>query len=164
MGAVQLSHYTIAMSTRVFNKATVTSLRKLQTGCMSVAALPQNLEYLSNTQTKEVALSQANRVFGSGFLAHQGAITEIQAEEQNDPMDMMEQVTRGMDNRVEFYQQNIITMDMKTNVPEPFKAEEHLEDHLKEGLPVGLSDSQVNLEARSNMDFRLEMKEYIVQL
>jgi len=152
------------MSTRVFNRATVTSLRKLQNRCYSVAALPHNLEYLSNTQTKEVALSQANRVFGSGFLTHQGAISELQVEEQNDPMDMMEQATRGMDNRVEFYQQNIVTMDMKTNVPEPFKAEEDLEDNLKEGLPVGLSDSQVNLEARSNMDFRLEMKEYIVQL
>ena len=54
-----------------------------------------------------------SRVFGSGFLAHQGAISELQVEEQNDPMDMMEQATRGMDNRVEFYQQNIVTMDMK---------------------------------------------------
>ena len=102
------------------------------------------------------------RVFGSGFLTHQGAISELQVKEQNDPMDMMEQATRGMDNRVEFYQQNIVTMDMKvyysiliflkdkyfqTNVPEPFKAEEDLEDNLKEGLPVGLSDSQVGVKS-----------------
>ena len=33
-----------------------------------------------------------------------------------DPIDMMEQVTRGSDNRVEFYQQNIVTMDMKVTV------------------------------------------------
>merc|ERR1712106_204935 len=95
-------------------------------------------------------------------LAHQGAVSEMQAEEQKTPIDMMEQVTRGMDNRVEFYQQSIVTMDMKTNVPEPFKAEDDHENELKEGLPIGLSDSQVNLEARSNMDFRLEHMEHII--
>ena len=33
-----------------------------------------------------------------------------------------------------------LTMDMSTNVPEPFTADGDL---LKEGLPVGLGDSQV---------------------
>ena len=31
----------------------------------------------------------------------------------------------------------------QTNVPEPFQAEDETEDSLKEGLPAGLSDSQV---------------------
>ena len=52
-------------------------------------------------------------MFGSGFLAHQGAISEIQGTEQVDPMDMMEQVTKGLDNRMEFYQQINVTMDMQ---------------------------------------------------
>ena len=56
------------------------------------------------------------RVFGSGFLSHQDAISDMQVVEQVDPIDMMEQVTRGSDNRVEFYQQNIVTMDMKVTV------------------------------------------------
>ena len=74
-------------------------------------------------------------------------------------MDMMEQVTKGLDTRMEFYQQINVTMDMQvvnimfcvkydcvffqTNVPEPFQAEDETEDSLKEGLPAGLSDSQV---------------------
>ena len=52
-------------------------------------------------------------MFGSGFLSHQDAISEMQVVEKVDPIDMMEQVTRGSDNRVEFYQQSIVTMDMK---------------------------------------------------
>ena len=52
-------------------------------------------------------------MFGSGFLAHQGAISEIQGTEQVDPMDMMEQVTKDLDNRMEFYQQVNVTMDMQ---------------------------------------------------
>ena len=83
----------------------------------------------------------------------------MQVVEKVDPIDMMEQVTRGSDNRVEFYQQSIVTMDMKvtwkfeywnwffhfqTNVPEPFQAKKDTEDKLKEGIPAGLSDSQVN--------------------
>eukprot|EP00092_Neocalanus_flemingeri_P108250 GFUD01139004.1.p1 GENE.GFUD01139004.1~~GFUD01139004.1.p1 ORF type:complete len:165 (-),score=59.37 GFUD01139004.1:130-582(-) len=128
----------------------------------SSSPLPENISELCSSQTKEVAMSQAVRVFGSGFLSHQDAISEMQVVEQVDPIDMMEQVTRGADNRVEFYHQNSVTMDMKTNVPEPFQAEEDSEDKLKEGLPAGLSDSQVNLEGRSNMDFRLEIRENIV--
>ena len=103
-------------------------------------------------------------MFGSGFLAHQGAISEIQGTEQVDPMDMMEQVTKDLDNRMEFYQQINVTMDMQvvnimfcvkydcvffqTNVPEPFQAEDATEDSLKEGLPAGLSDSQVTCLSR----------------
>ena len=48
-------------------------------------------------------------------------------------------------------------MDMKTNVPEPYEPQVEVGTDLKEGLPSGLSDSQVNLEARSNMDVRLEI-------
>ena len=46
---------------------------------------------------------------------------------------------------MEFFQQNKLSMDMKTNLPEPYQprgGENGLND-LKEGLPVGLSDSQV---------------------
>ena len=39
-----------------------------------------------------------------------------------------------------FPQVTPLTMDMSTNVPEPFTADGDL---LKEGLPVGLGDSQV---------------------
>ena len=48
-----------------------------------------------------------------------------------------------MVDRVEVFQQMKVSMDMKTNVPEPYQAE--VEDELiKEGLPVGLSDSHVS--------------------
>ena len=47
--------------------------------------------------------------------------------------------------RMEFFQQNKLSMNMKTNLPEPYQprgGDDGLND-LKEGLPVGLSDSQV---------------------
>jgi hypothetical protein len=96
------------------------------------------------------------RVLGSGFLSHQGAVTEVQLLGKVDPINMMEQ---SLDIRVELYQQQNVSMgiqvkkqkyclksDMKfqTNVPEPFRAEDEYENNLKEGLPAGLSDSQVN--------------------
>ena len=43
---------------------------------------------------------------------------------------------------MEFFQQNKLSMDMKTNLPEPYQPGGG-DDGLKEGLPVGLSDSQV---------------------
>ena len=49
---------------------------------------------------------------------------------------------------MEFFQQIKVSMDMKTNLPEPYQprgGEDGLND-LKEGLPVGLSDSQVTRE------------------
>eukprot|EP00090_Calanus_glacialis_P009823 TRINITY_DN1821_c0_g1_i2.p1 TRINITY_DN1821_c0_g1~~TRINITY_DN1821_c0_g1_i2.p1 ORF type:complete len:152 (+),score=50.97 TRINITY_DN1821_c0_g1_i2:59-514(+) len=150
------------MSARICSRISRVAQRAQSIRPLSSSSLPHNIEELCCSQTKEVALLQANRVFGSGFLAHQGAISEIQGTEQVDPMDMMEQVTKGLDTRMEFYQQINVTMDMQTNVPEPFQAEDETEDSLKEGLPAGLSDSQVNLEARSNMDFRLGNKEHIV--
>ena len=47
--------------------------------------------------------------------------------------------------RMEFFQQIKVSMDMKTNLPEPYQPRDGGEgqNDLKEGLPVGLSDSQV---------------------
>ena len=87
-------------------------------------------------------------MFGSGFLTHQGSLTDVVVErglltqETGDSLDNVEMVGRDMD-RVEFFQQVKLTMDMKTNVPEPFKAEIN-DEEIKEGLPVGLSDSHVS--------------------
>ena len=44
-------------------------------------------------------------------------------------------------------------MKFQTNVPEPFQYKDEYEDKLKEGLPVGLSDSQVNLGKHDNILF-----------
>merc|ERR1711934_597302 len=124
--------------------------------------LPQNIEEILQSQTREVASSQAARVFGSGFLSHQGSLTEVVMEQGNSDNSVVELVSgellgdiREVD-RVEVFQRINVPMDMKTNVPEPFNADIS-EEMLKEGVPVGLSDSQVNLEARSNMDTRLEV-------
>ena len=40
--------------------------------------------------------------------------------QEDDSLDMMEGMGRDVD-RVAFFQQIKVTMDMKTNVPEPFK-------------------------------------------
>ena len=47
--------------------------------------------------------------------------------------------------RMEFFQQIKVSMDMKTNLPEPYQPRDGGEgqNDLKEGLPAGLSDSQV---------------------
>ena len=45
--------------------------------------------------------------------------------------------------RMEFFQQIKVSMDMKTNVPEPYSPLLEAGTDLKEGLPSGLSDSQV---------------------
>ena len=84
-------------------------------------------------------------MFGSGFLSHQGSLTDVVVEKglvggETDSLDCVE-MGRDMD-RAEFFQHVNVSMDMKTNVPEPFKAEIN-EEAIKEGLPVGLSDSQV---------------------
>ena len=44
--------------------------------------------------------------------------------------------------RMDVFQQIKVSMDMKTNLPEPYQPR-GVDDGLKEGLPVGLSDSQV---------------------
>lgn len=125
---------------------------------MSSTTLPHNIEELCQSQTKVAARSQANRVFGSGFLSHQGAVTEGQLMGKVDPTNMME---HSLDIRVELYRQHNVSMGIQTNVPEPFRAEDEYEDKLKEGLPAGLSDSQINLEARSNMVIRLDNNEHL---
>ena len=89
-----------------------------------------------------------SRVFGSGFLSHQGSLTEVTMEQGNTDNSVVEVASselmgdiREVD-RVEVFQRINVTMDMKTNVPEPFNAEIS-EEMIKEGVPVGLSDSQV---------------------
>lgn len=68
-----------------------------------------------------------------GFISH-----------EDDSLDMTEGVFRDlMVDRVEVFQQIKVSMNMKTNVPEPYQAEVG-EELMKEGLPVGLSDSQVS--------------------
>ena len=88
------------------------------------------------------------RVFGSGFLSHQGSLTEVAIEQGNFDNSVVEVASgellgdiREVD-RVEVFQRINVTMDMKTNVPEPFNADIS-DEMLKEGIPVGLSDSQV---------------------
>ena len=88
------------------------------------------------------------RVFGSGFLSHQGSLTEVAMEQGNIDNSVVEVASgellgdiREVD-RVEVFQRINVTMDMKTNVPEPFNADIS-DEMLKEGVPVGLSDSQV---------------------
>lgn len=93
------------------------------------------------------------RVFGSGFLSHQGSLTDMSGDQAN-LTDVVPALERD---RIEFFQQIKVSMDMKTNVPEPYEPKVEAGTDLKEGLPSGLSDSQVNLEARSNMDVRLEI-------
>ena len=45
---------------------------------------------------------------------------------------------------VRVYQHTSMVIDVQTNVPEPFNPA--LDDHLKEGIPVGLSDAQVHIQ------------------
>ena len=82
-------------------------------------------------------------MFGSGFLSHQGSLTDQgNADTSVKEVDMVGDI-RDMD-RIEVFQQIKVTMDMKTNVPEPFSAGIS-EEMLKEGIPVGLSDSLVRI-------------------
>ena len=47
--------------------------------------------------------------------------------------------------RLEFFQQIKVNMDVKTNVPEPYVPPAETGTDVKEGIPVGLSDSQVEI-------------------
>ena len=98
------------------------------------------------------------RVFGSGFLAQQGSLASCEVVvEQSRAQDYSGQQVEvfqvrmyiDQDTRSHILDANgcypsaqvtPLTMDMSTNVPEPFTADGDL---LKEGLPVGLGDSQV---------------------
>jgi len=55
---------------------------------------------------------------------------------------------------VKLYQHSSMVINMQTNVPEPFKPK--VEEQLKEGLPAGLSDAQINLDSKSSMDLQLD--------
>ena len=83
------------------------------------------------------------RVFGSGFLSHQGSIAELAGDSNHGNMQDIIPATER--DRMEFFQQIKVSMDMKTNLPEPYQPLDGGEgqNDLKEGLPVGLSDSQV---------------------
>ena len=50
------------------------------------------------------------RVFGSGFLSHQGSVTEVQLVEKVDTIVMMEQ---SLDIRVELFQQHNVSMGIQ---------------------------------------------------
>merc|ERR1711935_47246 len=105
----------------------------------------------------EASVSQAARVFGSGFLSDQTTVSDVADDELNELGAMVgEDQKSHLEFYTELFLQSILSMDVKTNVPEPFSAEDMSEDDLKEGLPAGLSDSQVSLEARTNMEYRLE--------
>ena len=83
------------------------------------------------------------RVFGSGFLSHQGNLMNLAGERNNGNMPDIVPTTER--DRMEFFQQIKVSMDMKTNLPEPYQPRDGGEgqNDLKEGLPAGLSDSQV---------------------
>merc|ERR1711981_1558661 len=82
-------------------------------------SLPLNIQELSSSQTREVASSQAARVFGSGFLSHQGNIMNLAGDRNNGNMpDIIPTTERD---RMEFFQQIKVSMDMKTNLPEPYQ-------------------------------------------
>ena len=102
------------------------------------------------------------RVFGSGFLSHQGSLTEVTIEQGNSDNSVVEVASgdlmgdvREVD-RVEVFQRINVTMDMKTNVPEPFSADIS-EEMLKEGIPAGLSDSQVRKYSFQHFSFLILM-------
>ena len=82
-------------------------------------------------------------MFGSGFLSHQGSIAELAGDRNYGNMQDIIPATER--DRMEFFQQIKVSMDMKTNLPEPYQPLDGGEGRtdLKEGLPVGLSDSQV---------------------
>ena len=53
------------------------------------------------------------RVFGSGFLSHQGSVTEVQLVEKVDTIVMIEQ---SLDIRVELFQQHNVNVSMGIQV------------------------------------------------
>ena len=57
------------------------------------------------------------RVFGSEFLSHQGAVTEVQLLGEVDPISMME---HSLDTRVELYQQNNVSMGIQVKKQKQF--------------------------------------------
>jgi len=123
--------------------------------------MPKNLEELNEShmgrsdlqrifdtcsRTQEVAVAQSSRIFSSKFCSDQTSITSDFSDGKGTSLN---------DVRLMAYDMSNINIQMKTNVPEPYKAET-LADNLP-GLPSGLSDAKVNLEARSNMDCRLDL-------
>eukprot|EP00088_Acartia_fossae_P068585 TRINITY_DN8734_c0_g1_i2.p1 TRINITY_DN8734_c0_g1~~TRINITY_DN8734_c0_g1_i2.p1 ORF type:complete len:180 (+),score=54.24 TRINITY_DN8734_c0_g1_i2:27-566(+) len=109
---------------------------------------------------QEVAVSQASRIFSTKFLSDQQTST-LEAGDQTSGTssylaDLPIDHQLPIHNWILAYDMSNINIQMKTNVPEPFKAEESVEDTV-EGVPAGLSDAKVNLETRSNMDTRLDL-------
>lgn len=155
-------------------KTLSTVIKRSHVGLYSTQPLPRNIEELNDshmgrsdmskifdacTRSHEVAVSQSSRIFSSRFLADQSSIQELTSSDQQLTADQqLAAADQYLDTRMMAYDLSYITIEMKTNVPEPFQAEDLLQDTV-EGLPAGLSDAQVNLEARSNMDCRLDLSD-----
>merc|ERR1712192_334317 len=140
----------------------------LQQGCKAVALvlapskqLPQNnnmgrirfpiifsRNFISSASTAEVQEAQLGRLRGGPSRAREGqevgGVSEraVLGEADND--------------HVKLYQHSSMVINLQTNVPEPF--EPKVEEQLKEGLPIGLSDAQINLDSKSSMEIQIEQK------
>nr|ALS04864.1 hypothetical protein [Pseudodiaptomus poplesia] len=140
------------------------SVGKLSRGVMKLSPLkraftteqmPRNIEELVESHigrsdphrvrdsgSQQISVHQSSRVFGGTFMSDQSSSQEVQNQDQ-------------MDNRLHMYELTNIHIDMEANVPQPYEAINI--NQPVEGLPTGLSDAQMKLEARSNMDCRLEI-------
>merc|ERR1712037_296432 len=102
--------------------------------------------FISSASSAEVQEAQMGRLRGGPSRAREGQevgwVSEraVLGEAEND--------------HVKLYQHSSMVINLQTNVPEPFKPK--VEEQLKEGLPVGLSDAQINLDSKSSMDIQLE--------
>merc|ERR1712037_127340 len=102
--------------------------------------------FTSSARSAEVQEAQMGRSRGGPSRAREGQEVGWVSERA---------VLREAENdHVKLYQHSSMVINMQTNVPEPFKPK--VEEQLKEGLPVGLSDAQINLDSKSSMDIQLE--------
>jgi len=142
IGSKGLSTSSLGYSGRIWPE----NIAELDAAHNSRTGLSRNRE----TSGHEVSVSQASRMFGAGFLTGQ---------QQEDGMETTSAVDDQNINdiRTKVYEIFNVNINMQTNVPEPFSADC---EELSPGIPVGLSDAGMNLEARSNMDYRLEVREH----
>jgi len=102
--------------------------------------------FVSSARSVEVQEAQLGRSRGGPSRAREGQEVGWATERSV--------VSEAENDHIRLYQHSAMVIDLQTNVPEPFKP--NVENQLKEGLPIGLSDAQMNLDIKSSMDLRLE--------
>ncbi|XP_023329742.1 uncharacterized protein LOC111702326 [Eurytemora carolleeae] len=155
----------------VLTRSVAFAIKRSNIGCLSSYALPQNIEELNAshtarvdpskifdtcTRSQEVSVLQSSRIFGSRFLSDQSSVVD-HVSDLPQSADSSEQ----MDSTIMAYEISNIHIEMKINLPEPFKAED-INTDVVEGSPNGLSDAKMSLEARSNMDCRIETSDRLI--